>query len=232
MKKSKLQYASMNRKEKTLGIIWLVIQLFLGYLMGLANGLLPDPLKGSTLTFVTYLVNFLVIVCIFSRFLRDSLAAAWRGLWEFAQAVILGFVFYFACDWLLDKAFSYLLPSYTPLLDTSISALSGGNRYLMIIGVVILAPVIEESLYRGLIFRNLLRKKKVLAYILSILAFAAVHVLGHIGAQDVAALVLCFLRYLPAGLCLAWTYAKADNVLAPIVVHAIVNAISIGLVNT
>ena len=59
-------------------------------------------------------------------------------------------------------------------------------------------------------------------------AFAAIHVLAYIGTESVTTLVLCFLQYLPAGLCLAWTYTKADNIFAPIVVHALVNAIAIG----
>lgn len=230
MKKSKFLYASMSRSEKIFGVIWLVLQPFLGYLMGLLNGLLPDPLGSGTLNFVTCLVNFLVIVCIFSHFLRESLVAAWRGLWAFAQAVILGFVFYWACDWLVDWLLSYLFPDYSPLVDSAIAALSGSNRYLMIIGVAILAPVIEETLYRGLVFRNLWKKHKVAAYIVSMLVFAAVHTLAHIGTQDITTLVLCFLRYLPAGLCLAWTYSKADNVFAPTLVHAAINVISIGII--
>ena len=55
-------------------------------------------------------------------------------------------------------------------------------------------------------------------------------VLGYIGSESVTTLVLCFVQYLPAGLCLAWTYTKADNIFAPIVVHALVNAIAIGAV--
>ena len=73
----------------------------------------------------------------------------------------------------------------------------------------------------------------VLALCLSVLpmaAFAALHVLGYIGSESVTTLVICFLQYLPAGLCLAWTYTKADNIFAPVVVHALVNAIAIGAV--
>lgn len=221
----------MSRGEKILGIIWLVVQLFLPYLMNLVNGLLSAPMNKGTLAFVTYAVNFVVICCIFHSFLRNSLVAAWRGLWELAQAAVLGFVFHWACDKLLDWLLSFLIPGYNPIVDTSLSALSQSNYYLMLIGVVIFAPVIEETLYRGLVYRNLWRKSKVAAYIVSILVFAAVHTLGYIGTGDVTTLVLCFVRYLPAGLCLAWTYSKADNLLAPIIVHAAINAISIGIIN-
>lgn len=231
MKKSKLLYASMSRNEKILGCIWLIIQIFLSYLMGLLNGLLSKPMGSGTLAFVTYAVNFVVIVCIFHSFLKNSLTAAWRDIWNFLQALVLGFVAHWACTKVLDWAISFLIPGYTPLTDASVSALAGSNIYLRIIGIVILAPVIQETLYRGLVFRNLWRKNKAAAYIISMIVFAAVHTLGYIGTEDITALVLCFIRYLPAGLCLAWTYSKADNVFAPIIVHAVINAISIGIVS-
>ena len=231
MKKSNALYASMSQNEKILGTIWLVVQLFLPYLMKLLNGYLPNPMGTGMLTFVRYLVNFVVICCIFHSFLRNSLTAAWRGLWNVVQAVVLGFVAHWACSRLIDWLMSYILPSYSTITDASIAALSQTNNYLMIIGVVILAPVIEETLYRGLIYRNLWKKSRVAAYIVSMLVFSAVHVLGYIGTEDITTMVLCFIRYLPAGLCLAWTYSKADNLFAPILVHAIINAINIGIVH-
>ena len=104
------------------------------------------------------------------------------------------------------------------------------NRVLMTIAVVVLAPLTEETLYRGLIFRNLWQTSRVGAYLVSMFAFAAIHVVGYIGTTDITTLILCFIQYLPAGLCLAWTYTKASNLFAPVLVHAIVNAIAIGLV--
>ena len=230
MKKSKLTYASMSRNEKIFGCIWLVIQLFLTYLMGLLNGLLSDPMNSGTLIFVTYLVNFGVICCIFHRFLRDSLVAAWRDLWNFIQAVVLGFVAIWACSKLFDWLLGLIIPDYSPILDASIGELSRCNVYLRIIGIVILAPMIEETLYRGLIFRNLWRKSKVGAYIASMVVFAAIHTLSYLGTGDITTWILCFARYLPAGLCLAWTYSKADNLFAPVLVHAVINAITIGII--
>lgn len=221
----------MSQNEKILGWIWLVVQLFLPYLMGLLNGYLPEPMGAGMLTFVRYLVNFVVICCIFHNFLRNSITAAWRGLWNLLQAVVLGFVAHWACSRLIDWLMSYILPSYSTITDASIAALSQTNYYLMIIGVVILAPVIEETLYRGLVYRNLWRKSRVAAYIVSMIVFSAVHVLGYIGTEDITTMVLCFVRYLPAGLCLAWTYSKADNLFAPVLVHAIINAIHIGIVD-
>ena len=229
MKKSKTSYASLNKGEKIAGWIYLAFQIVLPWLFSWLNGLLSQPLDGGTLRFANYLVNFIGVVCIFHHFLRDSLTAAWRDLWNFVQAVVLGFVFCWAGIKLLDWLLSFVISGYSPIVDTAVSDLLSSGYVLRLIGILLLAPVIEETLYRGLVFRSIWRKSKAAGYIISILVFAAVHTLGYIGTADIHTLALCFVRYLPAGLVLAWTYSKADNVFAPVLVHAAINAVTIGI---
>ena len=229
MKRSRTLYISMSRSEKIWGWLYMVFSLLaLPTLLNWGNGQLAAPVDESTLNFVFYLTNFLFICGIFRNFLRASLVAAWRDLWNFIQAVVLGYVAYWAASKAMDLIMTYLLPGFSNVNDAAISAMAQTNYTLILIGVVFLVPLAEEMLYRGLIFRNLWQDSKVAAYLLSMAAFAAIHVLGYIGSEDIATLLVCFLQYLPAGLCLAWTYTKADNIFAPIVVHALVNAIAIG----
>lgn len=221
----------MSRSEKIWGWLYMVFSLIaLPSLLTLLNAKLAAPMDEGTLNFAYYCVNFLAICCIFSRFLRDSLVAAWRDLWNFIQAVVLGYVAYWACSRVMGTVMDYLLPSFRNINDSAITAMAGTNYALTAISVVIMAPLVEEVLYRGLIFRNLYRSSQVAAYLVSMAAFAAIHVIGYIGSESVTTLVICFLQYLPAGLCLAWTYTKADNIFAPVIVHALVNAIAIGAV--
>lgn len=229
MRKSRLLYISMSRSEKIWGWLYLAFSLIaLSSLLTILNSKLASPMDEGTLNFAFYCINFLAVICIFSRFLRDSLVAAWRDLWNFIQAVVLGYVALWAATKAMDFAMSHLLPGFQNINDSSIIAMAKNGYTLTAIGVVILVPLVEEVLYRGLIFRNLYRSSQAAAYLVSMAAFAAIHVLGYIGSESVTTLVLCFLQYLPAGLCLAWTYTKADNIFAPIVVHAIVNAVAIG----
>ena len=231
MRKSRLLYISMSRSEKIWGWLYLAFSLIaLPSLLTILNGKLAAPLDEGTLNFAFYCINFLAVVCIFHRFLRDSLVAAWRDLWNFIQAVVLGYVALWAATRAMNFAMGYLLPDFQNINDSAITAMARTGYTLTAISVVVMAPLVEEVLYRGLIFRNLYRSSQVAAYLVSMAAFAAIHVLGYIGSESVTTLVLCFLQYLPAGLCLAWTYTKADNIFAPIVVHALVNAIAIGAV--
>ena len=231
MKKSRSLYISMSRSEKLWGWLYMAFSLLaLPTVLQLLNAKLAVPMTEGQLNFAFYCVNFLAICRIFHVYLRNSLVAMWRDLWNFIQAVVLGYVAYWAATKAMEFVMGYLLPNFQNINDSAITEMIHENYALMAIGVVLLVPLAEEVLYRGLIFRNLYRSSQVAAYLVSMGAFAAIHVLGYIGSESVTTLVVCFLQYLPAGLCLAWTYTKADNIFAPVIVHALVNAIAIGAV--
>lgn len=83
----------------------------------------------------------------------------------------------------------------------------------------VLAPFAEEVLYRGLIFGGLAQRMPVAAAAaVSALLFALSHGLGVIAPIFVL------------GLGLAWIYARTGTIWAPIVMHAVVNAVSLLLV--
>ena len=118
-------------------------------------------------------------------------------------------------------------PGYANYNDASIAAMSRSSLFLMFIGTVVLVPPFEECMFRGLIFRNLYGKSPVIAYLVSIAAFAAIHILGYLGMYTPLEIAMACLQYLPAGLCLAWAYTRADTIFAPIVIHAVINYLSL-----
>ena len=83
----------------------------------------------------------------------------------------------------------------------------------------------EECFFRGLIFRNLHPRSHWAAYAVSILGFTLIHIIGYIGQYSALELIIAILQYLPAGLCLAWSYTRADTIFAPILIHAAINFI-------
>lgn len=227
MKKSSIG-TGLSSQETISGIVYLVFQLLLlPSLLSWLNTQLSCPLSSAELNFVFYLINFMAMLLIFHGFLGRSLNQASQHPAYFCQAVILGFVAYYACNWAVSWAVRQLVPGFSNYNDEAIAAMSQGSYFLMAVGTVILVPPVEECLYRGLIFRNLYGKSRWAAYLVSILVFAIVHVLGYIGRYSPLELLMAVLQYLPAGLCLAWAYVKADTVFAPIFIHAAINFISI-----
>ena len=84
-------------------------------------------------------------------------------------------------------------------------------------------PVAEECLFRGIVFRGIYDRSHILAWIVSAGLFALVHVIGYFGSAAPLTLLLCFLQYIPAGICLAASYRLSGSILSPILIHAAVN---------
>ena len=144
-----------------------------------------------------------------------------------ALIMILGLAAYYACTYAVNYFITLIAPGFANANDASISAMLGSSRFLMTVGTVVLVPLAEECLFRGLIFTGLLGKNRKWAYALSVLGFCAVHVLGYLGSADALTLSICFLQYVPSGLVLAWSCEKSGSLFAPILIHAAINAGSI-----
>ena len=228
MKKSHTIGTPLSSAETLSGIVYLALQLFvLPTALFWCNRQLDAPMSEAEINFIFYFINFMVMLVMFRYFLGNSLQQATRHPMQLLEAVILGLVFYYACTWCVTHVISLLAPNFSNYNDEAISAMSRGNSFLMLIGTVVLVPPFEECMYRGLIFRNLYSKNKWAAYIISILLFAIIHILGYLGKYSPLELLMACLQYLPAGLCLAWSYARADTIFAPILVHAAINFITI-----
>jgi len=228
MKKTRTSAPCPTSRETIGGFCYLVFQfLLLPSILYMGNDQLQHPLTDAELNFVFYLINFLAMLVIFHDFLGRSFAQAVRHPIDLIEAVILGFVAYYACHYLTEALIRILLPGYSNYNDSAIAAMKQTNSFLMIIGTVVLVPPFEECFYRGLIFRNLYSKNQLAAYIVSILAFSVIHILGYIGQYAPLELFMAFLQYLPAGMCLAWSYVRGDTLFAPILIHAAVNYIAI-----
>ena len=226
--KNKTLTVSTTKQETIFGWMYLAFQLIaLPEILSWANETMD--LSKAELNFCFFVINFIAVLLIFNKYLSRSFTQVLQHPSYFIQAVILGFVAYYACSWGINKLFSWIAPGYTNANDASIAALSKGNFFLMAIGTVVLVPPVEECFYRGLIFRNLYGVSRLAAYLVSMAVFAFIHIIGYIQSYTLWQLFLAFLQYLPAGLCLAWSYAKSDTVFSPIVIHALVNAWSIGL---
>lgn len=218
----------LQQYERIAGWIYLFAELFfLPAALSTANLLLPTPLSNAALNFVYFSVNFLSIVVIFHRFLGESFQQVLRSPFRCLRAAAIGYILYHIGNILISYLIVSLYSGFSNVNDSSIHAMTQDNYMLMSIGTVLLVPPVEEILYRGLIFRGLYNRSRAAAYIVSTLVFAAVHVVSYIGLYDPILLLLCFLQYIPAGLCLGFAYASADTIWAPILMHIAINQIGI-----
>lgn len=112
------------------------------------------------------------------------------------------------------------------LNDSAISARTGSAPHMTLLILVFLAPFVEETLFRGLVFGGLREKSRLLAYAVSCALFALVHVWQFAVANRDLSYFLLMVQYLIPGLVLAWAYDHAGTLWASIGLHAGVNALA------
>lgn len=99
----------------------------------------------------------------------------------------------------------------------------------MIIAVVVFAPIIEELVFRGIIFRSLRKFNVPLAIIVSGFLFGFIHVSSAVFAGDFSQL-LQVLPYMAMGIVFAYSYEKSKSISVPIYLHMINNLVSVLLI--
>ena len=220
----------LSTAEQVAGFCYLpfyVVLLALG--IEYLSGLLGLGLTQLQLNVVYFVLNCIMIWVIFHNFLLRSFRAI--RFWELVQALILGFCLYYAgnllCS-LLVQLLKLQIPSYN---DETVVELLSQSRWVMLACTIVLAPMVEETLFRGLIFGVLRRQSRIAAYAVTILLFAAVHVWQYLLVYDPGDVLLSAVQYIPAGIALGWTYEKCNTVWGPIFLHMLINAISAGVLS-
>ena len=218
----------MTKKEAYYGFVYLIIQFFLlPPVISLILPFLPASVNDAQINFVYYLVNFLAITVLFRKFLWQNLERISLYPGYLFRVVLLGLARYIVLNTLVGMLLLQIAPEYMNANDAAIAEMVQSELLLTATGTILLVPPAEECLFRGLIFGSLRKHSRAVAYLVSITAFSVIHIVGYLGVYTPLQLLISFLSYLPAGLCLAWAYEKADTIFAPILIHAAVNAIAI-----
>jgi membrane protease YdiL (CAAX protease family) len=132
---------------------------------------------------------------------------------------------FFICTRLNGLIFEWLVrQEIQPEMQSTVEALHSSVSPVWVIafGVVsiILAPVVEEIVFRGVLYPVLKQQFALpaVAWLVSVFVFGA----SHLNLQ-------AFLPLSVLALMLTWLYEKTDNLLAPICAHAVFNAINFAL---
>ena len=170
---------------------------------------------------VYYYIMAVLTMVVFWSFLRNAGNILMRFLPENLLALITGFA-----GGVILKFLFGLLP--WPLEDPN--PVSWAEQYAYspaatVLIVVILVPIVEEVLFRGLLFGSLRKRNRTTAWIASVVLFAVYSVWTFAVACGDARYLILTLQYLPMSLALTWCYDRGGSIWSPILLHAIFHAI-------
>lgn len=215
---------TLTGKEKNIGLAYLIFQYaLLPVLLQLVGQAFSLGDSDTLYNFLYFSINFICVIAIFSKFLKKSMLRVRRSYQDVLSTAAIGFGVFWLCSSLLHSLTGLLFPEFINLNDSSLVNILGDYPVLLFLGTVILAPVAEEVLHRGLLFGWLQEKNVWMAYILSAFLFAAIHVVQYIGLYSPLHIAVALVQYLPAGIVFAWAYHRSGCIFAPIAIHAVNN---------
>lgn len=227
-----------ERGEKLAGWIYLpfyflLIPLILGLVLGSFVSLFGISVDENALmvhlNFIYGLINFCFAAIAFRDYLVRSARQIPRFVGRFFGAVFGGFAIYMVGNLVMSLITQIISPAMENINDANIESMLSGGTLEMVIFTVLFAPLAEEVLFRGLIFTSLRTRNRVLAYIVTIVVFSAIHVLGYIGTESALSLFLSFIQYFPASFALIWAMEFGGSIWASIGVHTLANGFTMML---
>jgi membrane protease YdiL (CAAX protease family) len=222
----------MEKSERIIGLVWLsvhvaVLPWLLKYFAANVLGAMKIVLTNPDMNLIYYVVSFVFVLIFLFRFLKASFSDLLDNPLGGLQAVVLAYLFNFLALSLVSLLLTAVLPGASNPNSQEIVRQTKLDPNVIIVVAVLLAPVVEETLFRGALFGTLRKKNRLLAYAVSALVFSAYHLWQYFGGGFGWTVLLYLLQYIPAALALNWCYEKSGSIWAPIVLHAAINFISI-----
>ena len=221
----------MTYGEQIAGVVFFVIYLLVlpfvtTPLFNLAERLLDTTISGAMRNILYYYILFAVTLIIFHGFLARTSRRLLDNLGLACKSAAVGLVGLYGLNELVYRLTNLIFTNRTNLNDTTISAQIDDAPHMTLLIVIFLAPFVEEVLFRGLVFGNLKSKSRVLAYAVSCLLFALLHVWQFAVVKQDVTYFLLMIQYLVPGLVLAWAYDHSGTPWSSIALHAAANALS------
>ena len=221
----------MTPGEQIGGVVFLMIYLVVlpfatDPLFRFVGGLLDVSISATVQNMVYYYVLFAVTLVMFHKFIGRTSRNFADNLGVACRSMLVGLIGLYGLNELVYRLTRLAIDNRTNLNDTTISAQIQDAPRVTLLIIVFLAPFVEEVLFRGLVFGNLKSKSRVVAYLVSCLLFALIHVWQFAVVQQDITYFLLMVQYLVPGAVLAWAYESSGTLWASIGLHAAANALS------
>ena len=228
------QITPLGRRERIFGYIYLPVHIFavpILLVIIFAIFFRPEEINryDPIINLLYYSLGFVLILLIMFNYLKESFLKFTYSFGRNLRAFITCFISYYLFLILLSLVTTYFIGDIKNPNDNSISQSFMDNRNVMTAVIVILAPIVEEVLFRGVLFGQLMYKNIILAYIVSIFVFCFYHIWQFLIIDFSPMMFLSMLQYIPAGVALSLCYQRTGEIWTPIFLHMTINAISLHL---
>ena len=221
-------FIAPSRRELLCGLIYLPLHMFLvGELIYFVALLAGIDLTLVALNLIYMLVGTLYLMLTMSRYLKASFAPF--------RAFGASHLWLLPAGWgmrlLLGLPIGIVIVALTPELvspnEEIVREILAQSFLPAAFMAIVLAPIVEEILFRALLFASIRKKSRFLAYAVSTILFALLHIVAFLFFAFSPDLFIVMLLYIPAGIALCWAYERSGSIWTPIALHAFMNLVAV-----
>lgn len=223
----------MTYTQSVLGCICLpVYVLLIPLLAAVYMAFVPNGLSVTELNGLMLGAGIAFVLIAEGEWLRRNFYVLLDAPGRCALCLATGTAANYALSFIVNMALLLLLGGLSNPNNISITELADGEFGTQLAYVVFLAPLVEETLFRGALFGTIRAKNRAAAYIVSALLFSAAHVWQYALIYLDPRLFVYMLQYLPFSLVLAWQYERSGSIWTPIVFHMLHNTLALFLLTS
>lgn len=217
----------MTQTQAVLGWFYLplhfaLLPMFIGMFVYFAR----VSLSGVAVNKIYFGFGIVFVLAVMGSWLRRNFDILLDAPGRFALCLAIGFAADYALSIAVQLVLMLALGAAENPNNAELAELAGADFSAMMGISIFLAPLVEETLFRGVVFGTIRRKSRVAAYAVSALLFALLHVWQYVLIEGDARLFIYMLQYLPVSLVLAWQYERSGSIWTPIAFHTLFNALS------
>lgn len=212
------------RRERIFGFVWLPMHMaVLPLLLGVILMFIKPDMDENSVNTVYYVISFAAVLIGFWHFLKEGFN---RFVERFSYCCMIMVLAYFI-QLMLSGALT-AITSVTGELPTpnndAIGEMANMRLNPVIATAVLMAPIVEECVFRGALFGTIARKSRILGYVVTVVVFSLYHVWQFAVVCHDWSMLLGAFSYIPLTVAITFCYDRTETIWTPIFFHMFINS--------
>ena len=232
MDAEKYQFESrLTNSQAWSGWLYLPLHIFvIPILAGIYVHFYVGEIDDMMINLTYYGIGVLFLAVFMRKYLRDQFDMLLDNLRRCAASLAIAFAVGYALSMAVTMALMLVTSGdFANPNQDAVGSLANANFAGMAAIAVLIAPFLEETLFRGVLFGRLYKRGRILAYAVSALVFGVYHIWQYVFFYGDFSLFIYMLQYIPLGIALAYAYEKSGSIYTSIMLHALNNALALYL---
>lgn len=223
---------TMSKPQRAAGWIYLPMHIaIIPLLLGMLAFYIPNGMDDAAVNIIYYGIGLAFCLIAMWRYLRGAFDILLDNLAKNIVIFTFAYCIQIMLGFIVSAVLMLIVRDNAANPNEEMVAEIANSSYRAILGVsVFIAPVVEEILFRGIVFGGIRQRNRTWAYVTSIALFAFYHVWQYAFAYHDAAMLIYAIQYVPAAYALAWSYEKTNCIWIPVFLHMLMNIVAMAVI--